>query len=303
MASHPKKHHFVPQFLLRRFAGPDRRLVVHQYMRGRQFTSSVLNVGHRTYGHSLYWPGREPDHSSMESAMAAIEGEAATAIRSLAAGRGRTVPHYVRRPLAWLIALQLQRSRFLLHILASKIKAGNSGLSDGEIQTGFMAFLNASVLHPWRMRDDPDAEFDDVWNGIVALLLMGGTHWSCYRPRQGGLLVGDNLVCFSGAIASTAPADTPRPFLDHGVGVGLESFRRVTVPLGDDLALIVSRDVQDAFRFDAAALNRFTVLNSREFVAHSPAWPAEHPDLASDLRTCLETQRRIAPGFLENYAG
>ncbi|MFD9503035.1 DUF4238 domain-containing protein [Streptomyces sp. NPDC060035] len=301
MSSHPKKHHFVPQFLLHRFSGPGGQLIVHQYMHGRQFTSSVINVGHRKYGHSLYWPGREPDHSSMESAMAAIEGEAATAVKRLAVGRHRAVPDEVRRPLAWLIALQYQRSRFLMHILASKVRAKDVGLSDEEIQTGLMTHLNAAVLHPWRLRGDHDAEFKDRWNALVALLLMG-THWSCYRPQQGGLLVGDNLVCLSGSTGSTSQ-DIPRAFLDHGIGVGLENFRRVTVPLGDDLALIVSRVAQDASRLDVASLNRFTVFNSREFIAHSPTWAEEHPALASDLQSSLQRQRLVAPAFLENYSG
>ncbi len=299
MTPHPKKHHFVPQFLLHRFAGAGGQLVVHQYMSDRQFTSAVVNVGHRNYGHSLYWPGRAPDHVTMEAAMAAIEGEAASAIRELSRGRHRAVPHEARRPLAWLVALQYQRSRFLMHLLAKGARAKAADLSDDEVQTGLLAFINATVLHPWRLRDDPNADFKDKWNALVAVLLMG-THWSCYRPRQGGLLVSDNLVCLSGVVGEP-PADVPPAFFGHGVRVGLENFRRVTVPLGDDLALIMSRDPRDASRLDVAALNRFTVFNSREFVAHSPTWAAEHPRLAADLQRCLRRQRLVAPAFLQNY--
>ncbi|MFG2698842.1 DUF4238 domain-containing protein [Kitasatospora sp. NPDC048407] len=301
MPPHPKKHHFVPQFLLERFAGPEGKLVVNQYMNERQFTSAVVNVGHRNYGHSLYWPGREPDHSSMEAAMASIEGEAAVAVKELARSRQRDVPHDIRRPLAWLLALQYQRSRFLMHLLSERVRSKDNGLAADEIQTGLLTLILAYVIHPWRLRDDDDAPFKDRWNALVAFLLAGADmHWTCYRPRNGGLVVGDNLVCFSG-IVGEPPLYIPPKFFDHGVQVGLENFRRLTVPLGDDLALIISRDARDRARLDAAAINRFTVFNSREFIAHAPDWPDRHPDLALDLRSSLRTQRLVAPAFLQNY--
>lgn len=87
MPLHAKKHHFIPQFLLQHFAGQRGKLVIHQVMSERRFNSSVRDVGHRNLGHSIYRPGQEPDHVSMEAAMGNIEGEAATAVRELVQNR------------------------------------------------------------------------------------------------------------------------------------------------------------------------------------------------------------------------
>jgi hypothetical protein len=61
-------------------------------MSERRFGSAVRDLGHRNFGHSIYRPGHEPDHVSMEAAMGNIEGEAATVVRELVQSRERTVP-------------------------------------------------------------------------------------------------------------------------------------------------------------------------------------------------------------------
>jgi hypothetical protein len=113
----PKKHHFVPQFLLRNFADDRGQLTVHRTDQHREYGANVRDLGHRNFGHSLFWPDREPDHVSLESMMADIEGAASTAIEDLRAGRTRMVNAGQREVLSFLIALQWMRSRFLLTAL------------------------------------------------------------------------------------------------------------------------------------------------------------------------------------------
>ncbi|MCX5327841.1 DUF4238 domain-containing protein [Streptomyces sp. NBC_00140] len=299
--THPKKHHFIPQFLLQHFAGQRAKLVIHQVMSERRFNSTVRDVGHRNLGHSVYWPGREPDHVSMEAAMCDIEGEAATAVRELMQDRARAIPNYARHALAWLLALQWPRSRFLMHVLAKGIGAEDGGLSNEEFQTHMMTMVSRSVIEPWHLRNDDDAHYKNQWNPLAYALLASDMHWSCYRPRGGGLLVSDNPVCLSGVVG-TPPPGIPVGFFNHGVATGFHGFRRLTVPLASGLAVIISRDPQDSSRLRAADINRFTVFNSREFVAHAPEWPKSHPRLAQDLPYLLETQRMVAPAFLQDYA-
>lgn len=301
MPPHAKKHHFVPQFLLQHFADPRGMLKVHKVTSEESYSTAVRKIGHRNLGHSLYWPGREPDHISMEAAMGDIEGGAATAVRELVQSRERAVPAHARHALAWLLALQWQRSRFLRHVVTKEISAEASGLSDEEIQTSMMRMISRTVIDPWRLRDDDDAHYEDQWNALVCTLLADDMHWSSYRPRGGGLLVSDNLVCFSGVVG-TPPSGMPVGFFDHGIGTGFDNFRRLTMPLGSRLAVIISRDPMDASRLDVADLNRFTVFNSREFVAHAPVWQREHPGLAGDLAQLLERQRFVAPAFLRDFA-
>lgn len=239
MSQYAKKHHFIPQFLLHHFAGPTGKLVAHQVMSGRRFGSAVRDLGHRNFGHSIYRPGHEPDHVSMEAAMGKIEDEAATVVRELVKGRERTVPAHARSALAWLLALQWQRSRFLMHVTGKASGVEGSGLSDEEVQTSMMGFISMYVIDPWRLRHDDDAYYKDQWNHLVSTLLSSDMHWSCYRPRKGGLLVGDNPVCFSGVVGPP-PEDVPPGYFDHGVGVGFQNFRRLTLPLGSTLAVIIS---------------------------------------------------------------
>ncbi|MEV7405801.1 DUF4238 domain-containing protein [Streptomyces sp. NPDC091267] len=97
MPEHAEKHHFVPLFLLHRFAGPKGQLVARQVMSERRFPISVRALGHRNFGHSICRPGQEPDHVSMEAAMGNIEGGAATVV-----GSGCPVPPGGHRPLGEL---------------------------------------------------------------------------------------------------------------------------------------------------------------------------------------------------------
>jgi uncharacterized protein DUF4238 len=297
MPAHPKKHHFVPQFLLRRFAGPTGRLVVHRVMTQRQYQAGVTDVGHRNFGHTLYWPGREPDHVTLEDAMAQIEGEAMSAIRVLETRRSRAVPDEVRDALAWFVALQWQRSRFMMYVVAREADADGNGFSPEEIQTSLLSLLDASVITPWSLRNEP-VRPKERWNFLVSALMA--MDWSCYRPRTGGLLVSDNVVCFSG-YAGSEPPTLPLGFFDHGVGAGVREYKRVTVPLGGNLALVISRDPTEARRLDTGVLNRFTVFNSREFVAHAPDWASQHEQLAAELTDWFHIQRMVAPAFLHDY--
>jgi hypothetical protein len=105
MPPHPVRHHFVPQFLLKYFAGQGGQLYVHQWASGRAFQRNVKETGQRKYGHSIYRPGQDPDHSSMEAAMGDIEGQAATVVKELVQRRERAVSEHAREALAWLLAL------------------------------------------------------------------------------------------------------------------------------------------------------------------------------------------------------
>ena len=63
----PQKHHYVPQFLLRRFADNNKKLLVHRTdSEETPRWAPVRKLGQTIRGHTLYWPGREPDHTSLD---------------------------------------------------------------------------------------------------------------------------------------------------------------------------------------------------------------------------------------------
>ncbi|SFN48200.1 Protein of unknown function [Actinomadura madurae] len=297
-----KKHHFVPQFLLRRFADTNEKLIVHRLGARESFISTVRNVGHRNLGHTVVRPGQEPDHTSMETAMSLVEGEAASAIAKLDSIRLRRVPDEFRSPIAWFLALQWYRNRFLFHIMSERMDPQKDQLDADLLKYLVLSNLSMSVLSPWAIRDDPQARPKDTWNPLVSELLSSEMNWSCYRPRGMPLIVSDTSVCFSGA-RDGFTADVPAAYLDHGVGAGFHDARRITVPLGSNLGLLISRDERDADRIRAAEFNRYTIFNSREFIAYAPDWPTRHPSLNSELHSNLFTQRIVAPTFMWGYKG
>jgi hypothetical protein len=75
--STPKKHHFVPQFLLRGFADEKGSLVVHGLNPATRYVSKIRDIGHENDGHALFRRDGTIDRESLEAAMGQIEGDAA----------------------------------------------------------------------------------------------------------------------------------------------------------------------------------------------------------------------------------
>lgn len=290
----PKKHHYVPQFLLRNFADDRGQLVVHRTDQRREYGASVRDLGHRNFGHSLFWPNREPDHVSLESRMADIEGSAATVVEGLRTARTRTVNADQQEVLSFLIALQWARSRFVLMVVRRDVLGRDTLMDESNRSLGLLNIV-ASVLDPWAARqrgaDDPKERFCSIES------LLAGWDWRMYRPRGQLLVVADNVVSMWG-IAAGAVSSMPEAWTRHGVGVGFGSCARITLPLAPDLGLVLTPRGQVPRRIGIAEFNRATIYNSREFVAHDPGWrPGQSAQRAFDED--VSTQRWILPMILE----
>ena len=290
----PKKHHYVPQFLLRNFADDRGQLVVHRTDQQREYGSNVRDLGHRNLGHSLFLPNRKPDHASLESRMADIEGAAATAVGDLRTVRARTVSADQREVLSFLIALQWTRSRFVLMVVRRDLLGRDTPMDESNRSLGLFNIV-ASVLDPWAARQrgayDPKERFCSI-EGVLA-----GWDWRVYRPRGQPLVVADNVVSMWG-VAVGAVSSMPVAWTRHGMGVGFGNCARITVPLAPDLGLVLTPRGQTPRRIGTAEFNRATIYNSREFVAHHPAWqPGQSSQRAFDED--VSTQRWILPMILE----
>lgn len=109
------------------------------------------------------------------------------------------------------------------------------------------------------------------------------------------LVVSDNSVCMSG-VADGETALAPEAWTRHGAGVGTGTCRRIRCPLTPRLGLLLENG-RPPPHMTAELFNRLTVYNSREFIAHAPAWPDAEPRLHRLMHEDLRLQRRLAPVF------
>jgi hypothetical protein len=87
----PQNHHYVPKFLLKRFADSNKKLLVYRTDKEEPPRRAPVRWTAQTlFGHTLYWPGREPDHASVEAGMNSIETATGKVIASLLASNVRS---------------------------------------------------------------------------------------------------------------------------------------------------------------------------------------------------------------------
>lgn len=294
----PQKHHYVPQFLLRRFADHNQKLFVHQADREeRPRRAPVKKTAQTLRGHTLYWPDREPDHTSMEAGMGSIEEATARVIASLLASKVRKPSAEQREVLGFFIALQWQRSRFLIDLVQRSVLDPDAPIDELARSMGVRQILT-TVLFPWFARRDGETDPGEIHCYVADWLQSRHWSWRLYRPTGPKLVVGDNLVCMWG-IAPGETSQMPERWTHHGAGVAFGNCARVTVPLAPNLGLIIYRTSRPDLRaLTAAMFNRATIFNSREFVAHHPDGLPEVA-LQRALRDDLWTQRQILPIILE----
>ncbi len=79
-----KKHHYVPQFLLRRFATEEKQIITVQLPEGRCFTSSVLDTGSENKFYTL--SQNNPNPEALEEALGELENSAAPVLRCIESG-------------------------------------------------------------------------------------------------------------------------------------------------------------------------------------------------------------------------
>ena len=103
-----RRHHYLPRFLLNRFADGDERIAVRMRDRG-YFVTSTRNAAVETDLYSRTSPTGGRD-SSLEELLAALEGEAAPLLAALAEGRIPEPQSEDREILAHFFAFQAARA-------------------------------------------------------------------------------------------------------------------------------------------------------------------------------------------------
>lgn len=261
----PQQHHYVPQFVLKRFADSNKKLLVYRTDKEEPpRRAPVRNTAQTRFGHTLYWPGREPDHASVEAGMNSIETATGKVVASLLASNPPSLSAEAREVLGFFIALQWHRSRFYIDILERSVLDPDAPVDELARSMGVRLILR-SVLFPWFARRNDEFDPADKFCEIPDWLQHGPWSWRLYRPTGPKLVVGDNLVCMWG-VAEGKISQMPERWTHHGVGVAFGNCARVTVPLAPSLGLIIHRTNRPDLRtVTAAAFNRATIYNSREF--------------------------------------
>lgn len=283
-----KKHHYVPQFLLREFAGTDLKLHVHGIDKDREFSTGPLGLAQTNNGHTLVSMDGTTDRATLERRMSSLEGDAATAIRDLKASPGKAITEEQIDVLSWFAGLQYYRSRFVLGYLDRAIP--DSGMTKLEVQTAMLHVGVSQLLNAWFASKDPEARPKDSWNGMVST--YRGFQWSVVRFAKETLLISDNFAAQSG-VRPDVRGNYDRVDINwskHGMQVPLHEADRVTIPLTPRLGLYLSR--KPGLRApDARQFNRATVYNARSFVAYPTEWVGAMPRSMAAFGEWLDTQR------------
>lgn len=232
--------------------------------------------------------------------MSDLEGKTAGVIREISNSTLTSTEAGQREILGFFIAMQWWRHQFLLNVIRMNVLGDNPVDPDDPAYQYATRSLGLSqvllqVLQPWAARDDPEASYKDRWSHIPSTLAAWS--WRVFRPRRDALIVSDNLVCLSG-LAAGATAEVPVAWTRHGVGVGFATCRRITVPLGPKVGLVIARDSKDTNNITSQGFNRWTVYNSREFIAYTPGWQRQQPTLYEKMMKDIQTQRIVIPWFL-----
>lgn len=289
----PVRHHYVPQFLLRRFANAKEQLRLHRIADNKSFTSVVLNTGQVKDGHTLYGAEGGKNRTLLESSMSEIETVSGAVIGELVGSMATEVTDEQKQEIIWLAGLQILRNRFTLGYVAHE--ARNEYPKDAsaqDIQTGLLRAALFSYLATWPSRNDQFARPKDRWNPYTGSLL--GFRWDIMRYRSPSLVLSDTFAAQSGIRRDLKENYAPveHRWAMHGFGVPLHECERVTIPLSPDTGLYLHRS-EDRRRLKAEDFNRYTVYSSRDFVAHNVDWADTNQRLYKSMLEQLELQRML----------
>ncbi len=268
--SRSKKHHYIPQFILRNFSDSRGKLLVKRHGQDDWRQGTPNTVGYRNNAHSVSaWLHDDP--SFYEARMSTMESESAPLIRALAAGEYSTVPEEMRDTLQRFILMNLMREPGLLERIVPEVLAEQDAqlmqLPDAnrlihDLGIAALAWPIPGSEHDPAIRSYPGR--DDAYADVFAEF-----KWNVVRFSDDTLVLGDRLVCTYGLSKPSTGEVSLRD--SHFGAAGLAFSDRVTVPLSPRFGLLLSRAGRPE-TLTSVAFNRATVLNSQSFVIHHPTW-------------------------------
>ena len=241
----PRRHHYVPQFYLERFADPQGKLGAFDRQAGKVITTSAKNVAvERDFN-------RLPDDSNLPPMMlddlyTSQEPEAAVAIRETVSG-GRVDPSK-RETLALHLVLQERRTRAQRNTL----RAMSEFVFSAQAQVGLTERLTQNSFATPEERQQAEQTLQGLADGELVVApdeqalagmvlsgleeavnsLLSGWKWIVVLLPRPMLITSDSPICMLGEPEPGSPA----------TGVGWETALEIWFPLDPRHALVLTRD-------------------------------------------------------------
>jgi hypothetical protein len=286
-----KRHHYVPQLLLKGFADGADNVATMDRRNSRSFVQPILTAAAENDYNTIRDADGSPSDMA-EKAMSQFEGAAAAAIDRMR-GRGWLEGSDERSHVARLIALQylrVPRQREFSSAIAStiaklQIAGGGPAAIRSEMESRGLQPTDDDVLAEWERIanfDSWDVEVPTEHHlaqnfsmvDEVAEILYAGFHWTVAHWTRRALLTSDHPV-----VLEAAP-DHP-----EWSGVGVATAGTILLAIGRRTALVLTHraELERAGKLDlpegialagsfslARDLNQRTALQARRWLYHHP---------------------------------
>lgn len=279
-----KRHHFVPEFYLLRFADQNERVFVRR-RDGGHFVTNIDNVAAESGFYDVVLPDGEKS-KEVEDLLNQVEGDAAEVLRGIdSSGAAPSSGSEERVGLSYYLGLQMTRTREhrertqfpltvaaflsgrdltrdLMHEFLSQIHLGFTP-NDGEVQ-GALDYTSYLLKDPDALTKERSLELMFDTAKAVAPILAS-LNWSVEHDRKGHLLTSDTPL-----VIWTVPS--PK---DAYMGTGVVDADEIRFPLDPAKQLIMTKhDRSPSRRISperSAACNQDMALGCHNFVVASPA--------------------------------
>ncbi|WP_300266121.1 DUF4238 domain-containing protein [Microbacterium sp.] len=296
-----KRHHFVPQSLLRGFATDSEQITAVRLNDEHSFSTSVRKAAAQNHFYRVDVEGQEPD--AFEKILSGVEGDAARIVRQIVEGQFPLDPDD-RMALAYFIAIQVVRGpdtrRDLEHTAAQVIRmqvgaGGRGGVKDwpkrrygADVSDEQASRIWDEVMQPGGAQYKVSAltHIKHIVSAAQSLLpCIVGRPWSIHRFKQRSLITSDVPVNLVSHPDADDEDEDGAPWVSTGFldawGITFPLTRKVGLLMSDPMVVADLVPVEhlragrgDMNQVGTAAMEKFfnenTASGAREWIYHHP---------------------------------
>lgn len=268
----PRKHHFVPQFYLRRFTDNDEKIcVIEKAQSPRDWYTSTENTGAKRDYHTLDWMDAEADTEHIEKNLATIEGNQNELLKSIIEDPDSCMSR--KKELSSFIALMHLRvpehRNFIERMLSESVAAvGRNLLRNGKLPEMPESLKklaeenNGDIFCPqisnWKIME---FMFDDRFQAQIINLCSSMNFRLLSTDGELEFITSDTpVVLFDRDYEKKKP---------YGSSFGMKSIQ-VSIPLSKSSVLVLDRESEEAcFVADSSTVrefNRRMTINAKNYI-------------------------------------